>query len=78
MQEYRYAILVAVSRFFELFGVRRPMRYEPPAASGDYERAIHASLENEDSFLSDYLTDDNTPHLGGTPNETALPDSGQI
>jgi hypothetical protein len=78
MQEYRYHILVAVSRFFELFGVRRPMRYEPPAASGDYERAIHASLENEDSFLSSYLTENNEPLLGGKPNETALPDTGQI
>jgi hypothetical protein len=78
MQEYRYTILVAVSRFFELFGVRRPLRYEPPAASGDYERAIHASLENEDSFLAPYLTDNDVPRLGGKPNETALPDSGQI
>jgi hypothetical protein len=78
MQEYRYTILVAVSRFFELFGVRRPVRYEPPAASGDYERAIHASLENEDSFLSSYLTDDTAPLLGGKPNETALPDSSQV
>ncbi len=32
MQEYRYTILVAISRFFELFGVRRPVRYEPPAS----------------------------------------------
>jgi hypothetical protein len=78
MQEYRYAILVAVSRFFELFGVRRPLRYEPPAQSGDYERAIHASLENDDSFLAPYLSEDNLPHLGGKPNETALPDSSQV
>src|SRR5512141_461530 len=30
MQEYRYAILVGVSKFFELFGVHRPVRYEAP------------------------------------------------
>jgi hypothetical protein len=78
MQEYRYAILVAVSRFFELFGVRRPVRYEPPVESGDYERAIHASLDSEESFLAPYLTGDNEPRLGGKPNETALPDSTQV
>ncbi len=36
MQEYRYSMLqrtaILVSRFFELFGVRRPLRYEPPRA----------------------------------------------
>ncbi len=78
MQEYRYAILVAVSRFFELFGVRRPVRYELPVELGDYERAIHASLDSEESFLAPYLTGDNEPRLGGKPNETALPDSTQV
>jgi len=33
MQEYRYdlrtRILISVTRAFELFGVRRPVRYEP-------------------------------------------------
>ena len=33
MQEYRYTVLMTVAaytaRFFELFGVRRPLRYEP-------------------------------------------------
>jgi hypothetical protein len=78
MQEYRYAILVAISRFFELFGVRRPVRYEPPVESGDYERAIHASLDSEESFLAPYLTGDDEPRLGGKPNETALPDSSHV
>ena len=78
MQEYRYTILVAINRFFGVFGIHRPLGYEHPAASGDYERAIHASLENEDSFLAPYLTDHDEPHLGGKPNETALPDSSQI
>jgi hypothetical protein len=77
MQEYRYGILVAISRFFELFGVRRPVRYDPPVESGEYERAIHASLDSEESFLEPYLTN-NTPHLGGAPNETGLPDTNQI
>ena len=41
MQEYRYGLLVLISRFWELFGVRRPLRYEVPAAAGDYDHAIH-------------------------------------
>ncbi len=30
MQEYRYNIIAWVARFFELLGVRRPLRFEPP------------------------------------------------
>ena len=41
MQEYRYGLLVAITRFFELFGVRRPARYNPPAVAGDYDDALH-------------------------------------
>ena len=33
MQEYRYALLMGIAHFFELFGVRRPMRYESKAGS---------------------------------------------
>lgn len=77
MQEYRYAILVWVSRFFELFGVRRPVRYEKPVPAGIYENAIHADMANEDSFLAPYLNLETPvappPHLGGQPNETAAP-----
>lgn len=40
MQEYRYGLLVGIARFFELFGVRRPLRYEPPVPAGDYDYAI--------------------------------------
>ena len=34
MQEYRYNVIVWVARFFELFGIRRPLRFEPPARRG--------------------------------------------
>jgi hypothetical protein len=71
MQEYRYSILVGISRFFELFGVRRPVRYEKPVAAGEYDVAIHA--ENADTFLEQYLTIPVEPHLGGQPNVTAAP-----
>ncbi|HEX7599441.1 MAG TPA: hypothetical protein VF518_14590 [Polyangia bacterium] len=74
MQEYRYGLLVGISRFFELLGVRRPVRYEKPVAAGPYENAIHADLDSEESFLAPYLNPQPTlPHLGGPPNETAAP-----
>ncbi len=67
MQEYRYAILVGVSKFFELFGVRRPTRYEEPVPAGDYDAAIVA--ENADSFLAPYLTscEISEPHITDSP-----------
>jgi hypothetical protein len=71
MQEYRYAILVGITKFYELFGVRRPVRYEKPAVAGDYDEAIHA--DSPDSFLAQYLNVPVEPHLGGQPNVTASP-----
>ena len=61
MQEYRYSLLVGISKFFSLFGVYRPLRYEKPVASGPYERAIHDDLMNEDSFLEPYLNHNKPP-----------------
>jgi hypothetical protein len=55
MQEYRYSLLVWISRFFELFGVRRPIRYEPPVQAGDYDDAIHSNPDDADAFLNKYL-----------------------
>lgn len=72
-QEYRYALLVALARFGELFGVRRPMRYEKPVAAGEYEQAIHD--EHASTFLQQYLDSQPKadPQLGGKPRETAAP-----
>jgi hypothetical protein len=75
MQEYRYGILMAFSRFFEIFGVHRPVPYKKPSPSGAYERAIHADMANNEAFLAPYLTPKPGPHLGGQPNETAAPDT---
>ena len=78
MQEYRYAILVGVARFFELFGVRRPVRFEAPVIAGEYDHAVHSDPNNADSFLAPYLTPTNVePHLGGQPNETEAPEEDQ-
>jgi hypothetical protein len=72
MQEYRYQVLVSVTRLFELFGVRRPLRYEPPIPAGDYDHALHADHPDAPSLLAQYL--DSRPKkttLGGAPKETA-------
>jgi len=70
MQEYRYLLLTGISRFFELFGVRRPLRYEPPAPAGDYDHALHVDHPEAPSLLAAYLPKPE-PRLGGAPRETA-------
>ncbi len=74
MQEYRYSILVGITRFFELFGVRRPVRYEQPAFAGDYDHALHVDHPEAPSLLEQYL-DRTEPKLGGAPKETATVES---
>jgi hypothetical protein len=79
MQEYRYGlrgkVLIGVTRFFELFGVRRPMRYEPaPVAAGDYDHAVHSDHPDAPSLLADYLKEPTEPKLGGAPQVTEKPD----
>jgi hypothetical protein len=73
MQEYRYSLLKGISLFFELFGVRRPLRYEPPAPAGDYDHALHVDHPEAPSLLSEYLPKPE-PRLGGAPKETEHPD----
>jgi hypothetical protein len=58
MQEYRYELLAAIARFFELFGVRRPVRYERPVAAGDYDHAVHVDHPEAPSLLKQYLTEE--------------------
>ncbi len=69
MQEYRYDLLVGIARFFELFGVRRPIRYEP-APAGDYDHALHVDHPDAPSLLAQYLVPQTEPKLGGAPHET--------
>jgi hypothetical protein len=74
MQEYRYKVLVGVTRVAELFGVRRPVRYEAPIAAGDYDQAIYAPAPNAPSFLEQYIPKEpEQPRLGGAPQETEQP-----
>lgn len=73
MQEYRYALLVFITHFFELFGVRRPLRFETPVPAGDYDHAIHSDHPDAPSLLAEYLDNQprKEPRLGGKPSQTA-------
>ncbi|MBN1180185.1 MAG: amino acid permease [Anaerolineae bacterium] len=55
MQEYRYRLLLGLVRFFELFGVHRPLRYASPSPAGDYDEALHVDHPEAPSFLDQYL-----------------------
>ncbi len=59
MQEYRYSLLTGLSRFWQLFGIHRPIAYEPPVPAGDYDHALHVDHPEAPSFLTPYL-----PHPG--------------
>ena len=70
MQEYRYSVLVAVTHVMEMFGVRRPLRFEAPIVAGDYDHAVHSDHPDAPSLLEQYLPQPE-PKLGGAPKETA-------
>lgn len=68
MQEYRYEILVLITRLFAMLGIRRPMRFEPPPPAGDYVEVVHSAEANVDTILRKYLEDFPNPgekQIGG-------------
>jgi hypothetical protein len=78
MQEYRHSVrgrlLLALAHFYEWFGVRRPVRYEPdPIIAGDYDHAIHSDHPEAPSLLAEYMKNKpkRKPKVGGAPKETA-------
>jgi hypothetical protein len=74
MQEYRYSLLVGISKFWAMFGIIRPVRYEAPAIAGDYDHALHVDHPEAPSFLDAYLDlPTPEPRLGGAPKQTAAP-----
>ena len=76
MQEYRYSVLMAVTNFFGILGVRRPVRFEPPVPAGDYDHALHVDHPEAPSLLDQYL-DKPEPKLGGSPKQTTpVPHNG--
>jgi hypothetical protein len=68
MQEYRYRLLVGIARFFEMFGVRRPVRYERPVEAGTYDHALHIDHPDAPSFLEQYLPENHQPVLAPDPD----------
>ncbi|MCL5996505.1 MAG: hypothetical protein M1546_10710 [Chloroflexi bacterium] len=74
MQEYRYHLLVAIARIFELFGVRRPARFDPePPPAGDYDGALHVDHPDTPSLLEQYLDKDGQTRIKGPHGETIAP-----
>jgi hypothetical protein len=80
-QEYRYnlrsRLLIGVARFAELFGVHRPLRFEPlPIPAGDFDQALHSDHPEAPSLLAQYLDNQppTEPRLGGKPSDTAKPE----
>jgi len=72
MQEYRYSLLVAIARFWQFFGINRPVRYDPPVLAGDYNTALHVDHPDAPSLLEQYLVSNpKEPKLGGAPKQTA-------
>ena len=55
IQDYRYHLLIAVHRFWELFGVRRPISISAPPPAGDYDHALHVDHPEMTSILLDYM-----------------------
>ena len=69
MQEYRYAVLMGIAHFFEIFGIHRRESYVIPTVAGNYDHALHSDHPDAPSLLTQYL-DRVEPRLGGKPNET--------
>lgn len=72
-QEYRYNLLVYIARFAELFGVRRPVRFEhQPKPAGDYDATVHGTETKPATLLEEYLENQPqpAPKVGGKPKET--------
>jgi len=75
-QEYRYNLIVKVAQFAELFGIRRPVRFEPPAPAGDYNDALHMEHAETPTLVQTYLDNQPPPEpkLGGQPTEATKPE----
>ncbi len=69
MQQYRYSILIAISKFWQLVGIVRPVRFDPPPPAGDYDHALHIDHPDAPSFLDQYIQVPQ-PRLGGAPKQT--------
>lgn len=75
MQQFRYDLYMSVARFFALFGILKPLRYEQdiPVSPGEFEDAMRQDQSR--SFIEQYLESQPKaqPRLGGAPGETERP-----
>jgi hypothetical protein len=70
MQEYRYSLLIWISRFFTWLGDYRPPLNAPkPAMAGDYEAALHGHPQDRD-FLEGYMRSRHHSHHSRARNQT--------
>jgi hypothetical protein len=53
VQEYRYRLLTLIAKFWELFGLRRPVRFAPPVPAGDFAAVMEHSETT--SFLDQHI-----------------------
>jgi hypothetical protein len=77
VQQYRFNLLVAIARFFEQFGLRRPVRFEPPAIAGDYDEMMESAHSGSHSYLEPYLDDASATESTGEENPIQQTDPGQ-
>jgi hypothetical protein len=73
MQEFRYDMMLAISKFFGIFGLYKPASFDiksAPAPVGSYDEAI--SQNGSKTFLQEYVEQNQprqTPRVGGAPKE---------
>jgi hypothetical protein len=75
VQEYRYRLLGTIAKFWELFGVRRPMRFEPPITAGDF--SVVMEQDDSSSFLEQHFINGKShrTHRGGRLSKSASSES---
>jgi hypothetical protein len=74
MQEYRYVLMIGVTRLFAIFGIFKPLRFEEqpePPKAGNFEDALNHSEQH--AFIGQYRQKQPKPEprLGGAPKESA-------
>jgi hypothetical protein len=73
----RARLFIYIAQFAELFGVHRPLRFEPrPVSAGDFDQALHSDHPEAPSLLAQYLDNQppTEPRLGGKPSDTGKPE----
>ncbi len=73
MQEFRFRLMLSISKFFGVFGIYKPIRFDEksvPAPVGSYDEAFDHN--GSKTFLQEYVEQNQpkeAPRLGGAPKE---------